>query len=137
MFYLRHIVEVVWIIASLAERLAKSTYSTALLKEIYSTHEVFGTGPEKSINLNYNVSSQPRNWTGSPALQADSLPTELWEKPVFCKNGFQTQAELHLKSVLLNSMLLFIFKLAKTIAEYMVIEYPHDYWVIKFYLINE
>ena len=25
--------------------------------------------------------SQPRNWTGSPALQADSLPTELWGKP--------------------------------------------------------
>ena len=25
-------------------------------------------------------SSQPRNWIGSPALQADSLPTELWGK---------------------------------------------------------
>ena len=25
--------------------------------------------------------SQPRNRTGSPALQADSLPTELWGKP--------------------------------------------------------
>ena len=28
-------------------------------------------------------SSQPRNWPGSPALQVDSLPTELWGKP--CK----------------------------------------------------
>ena len=27
-------------------------------------------------------SSQPRNETSSPALQADSLPTELWGKPV-------------------------------------------------------
>ena len=26
-------------------------------------------------------SSQPRSWTRSPALQADSLPTELWGKP--------------------------------------------------------
>ena len=29
-------------------------------------------------------SSWPRNWTWSPALQVDSLPTEIAEKPKFC-----------------------------------------------------
>ena len=29
-------------------------------------------------------SSQPRDWTQSPALQADSSPTELWGKPKRC-----------------------------------------------------
>ena len=31
-------------------------------------------------------SSQPRNPTGSPALQVDSLPAELWGKPVHWYN---------------------------------------------------
>ena len=33
-------------------------------------------------------SSWPRNQTRSPALQADSLPTELSEKPVFMEDNF-------------------------------------------------
>ena len=31
-----------------------------------------------------SASSQPRNRTWSPALQADSLPTELWGKSIMC-----------------------------------------------------
>ena len=32
-------------------------------------------------------SSRPRNWTGSPALQVDSLPTELSRKPPFIREA--------------------------------------------------
>ena len=33
--------------------------------------------------------SQPRNWTRSPALQEDSLPTELQGKPLVLRSGFR------------------------------------------------
>ena len=69
-------------------------------------------------------SSQPRNWTGSPALQADSLPTELsgkpwlwWWRVVNPKSGILPHSCSFHKKLRLLHVYFWIFRVGKLIGK--------------------
>ena len=57
--------------------------------------------------------SQPRNQPGSPALQADSLPTEPLGKPIVGEGPGETPLAVRYLSYLISSFLTEIKRLAK------------------------